>query len=49
MSAATWRTVHEGIVADAFRSEESLSALVVHEQQASQRRCLLNCHSTACG
>ena len=37
-SAVTWRgTVHEHIVADAFRYKKSLSALLVHEQQASQK------------
>ena len=34
--AVTWRTVHEHIVADAFRSKKSSSALLVHEQQARQ-------------
>ena len=48
-SAVTWQTVHEHIVADAFCSKSSTSALLVHEQQASQKRCLLNRHSTACG
>ena len=49
ISAVTWRTVPEHIVADAFRSKKSSSALLVHEQQASQKRCFLNHHSTAYG
>ena len=49
MSAVTWRTIYEHIVADAFRSKTRSSALLVHEQQASQKRCLRNRHSTACG
>ena len=49
-SAVTWRTDHdEHIVADAFRSKKSLSALLVHEQQASQKWCLSSRHLTACG
>ena len=37
ISAATWRRVHEYIVADAFRSNKSSSMLLVHEQQTSQK------------
>ena len=48
ISAVTWRTVHEHIVADAFRSKKILSGLLVNEQQASLK-CLSSCHSTACG
>ena len=48
ISAVTWRTAHEHIVADALHSKKSSSALPVHEQQASQKRCLLNRHSSAC-
>ena len=33
----TWRTVHEDIVADAFRSMKSSSVLLVHEQQVPQK------------
>ena len=36
-SAVTWRTVHEHIVADAFRSKKSSSVLLVHEQHAPQK------------
>ena len=49
ISGVKWRTVHEHIVADVFRSKKNSSALLVHEQQASQQRCLLNRHSPACG
>ena len=49
ISAVKWRTVHEHVVADAFSSKKSLSALLVHEQQASLKGCLSSCHSTACG
>ena len=49
ISAVTWRTVHEHIVADALRSKNSSSALLIHEQQASQKWCLSSRHSTACG
>ena len=34
ISVVTWRIVHEHIVADAFHSKQSSSALLVHEQQA---------------
>ena len=34
ISAVTWRTVHKHLVADAFRSKKSSSALFVHDQQA---------------
>ena len=30
----TWGTLNEHIIADAFCSKKSLSALLVHEQQA---------------
>ena len=46
ISAVSWRTVHEHIVADTFRSKKSSSALFVHEQQASQKRYLSSYHST---
>ena len=36
ISAVTWTTVHEHIVADAFHSNKSSSAVLVHEEQASQ-------------
>ena len=35
ISAVTWRTAHEHIVADAFRSKKISSAVLVNEQQAS--------------
>ena len=37
INPVTWRTVYEHKVADTFCSEKSLSALLVHEQQASQK------------
>ena len=37
ISAVTWRTGHEHLVADAFQSKKSLSALFFHEQQAPQK------------
>ena len=37
VSAATWRMVHEHMVADAFRSNISSSTLLVHEQQTTQK------------
>ena len=37
ISAVAWAAVHEHIVADAFRSMKSSSALHVHEHQASQK------------
>ena len=40
MSAVTWRTVHEHVAADAFCSKKSSSALLAHEQQAPQKKCL---------
>ena len=49
ISAVTWRTVHEHLVANALRSSNSPSALLIHEQQASQKWCLSSHHSTACG
>ena len=36
--SVTWRHVHEHLVADAFRSKKSSLALLVHEQQALQKR-----------
>ena len=33
ISAVTWRTVYEHIVADTFHSKQSSSAVRVHEQQ----------------
>ena len=45
----TWQTVYEHIVADAFRSKKSSSALLVHEKHAPQKWCLSSHHSTACG
>ena len=49
ISAVSWRPAHEHVVADVFHSKKISLALLVHEQQASQKRCLLNRHSTACG
>ena len=49
VSAVTWQTVHEHIVADMFSSKKSSSALLVYEQQASQKGCPSSGHSTACG
>ena len=46
-SAVAWRTVHEYIVADAFRSKKSSSALLVQKQQTSQKCCLSSRNSTA--
>ena len=37
ISAVAWQTVHENIVADAFRSKKSPLALFVHEQEAPQK------------
>ena len=37
ISAETWRTVHEHIWADAFRSKKSSSALLVHKQKNLNR------------
>ena len=34
ISAVTWKTVNENIVADTFRSKKRSSALLVHEQEA---------------
>ena len=48
-SAMTWQKVHQHTVVDAFCSRKSLSALLVHEEHASQKRYLSSCHSTACG
>ena len=45
--AVAWRTVHEYIVADAFRSKKSSSALLVQKQQTSQKCCLSSRNSTA--
>ena len=49
ISAVAWQTIHEDIVVDAFRCKNSSSALLFYKQQASQKRCFLNRHSTACG
>ena len=49
ISTVTWQTVHEHIVAEKFCSNKSSSVLLVHKQQAPQKRCLSSCHSTACG
>ena len=49
ISAVTCRTVLWNIIADAFRSKKSLSALLVHDKEASQMSCLHKCHSTAFG
>ena len=38
ISAMTWRTVDEHIVADTFCSKKSSSMLLVHEQQVSDFR-----------
>ena len=40
ISAVTWRTANEHILADTFCSKKSSSALLVHEQKASQKGCL---------
>ena len=45
----TWQTVHEHIVAAAFCSKKSSSAVPVHEQQAPQKWCVSSCHLVACG
>ena len=37
ISAVTWGTVYEHIVADVFRSKKRSSALLAHEQQTSQK------------
>ena len=37
ISAVTWRTVHDHIVADTVRSKKSSSTLLFHEQQAPQK------------
>ena len=41
ISAVTWQTVHEHIVAHAFRSKKISLALLVRWQQALQETCLL--------
>ena len=41
----TWRTVHEHIVADVFHSKKSSSALLVHEEQASQKYTHTHTHT----
>ena len=48
ISAVKWRTIHQHIVAEAFRSKKSSSALLLHEQQASQKWSLSRRHLTAC-
>ena len=37
ISAVTWQTVHEDIVADAFYSKKISSALLAHKQQSPQK------------
>ena len=49
ISAATWRTVHEHLVTDAFRSKKSSSALFLYAKQTSQKWYLSSHHSTTCG
>ena len=49
ISAVTWLTVHEHIVAVAFCPRKRSSALLVHEQQAPLKWCLSSRHSLACG
>ena len=49
ISAVTWRTVYEHIVADVFCSKKSSSALLVQGQQSSLKGCLSSRHSTTCG
>ena len=49
ISVVTGRTVHEHLQADTFFSKKSLSALLVHEQQASQKLCTSSYHSDAFG
>ena len=44
-----WQAIHEHIVANTFRSKKSSSALLVNEQQASQKWFLSIRHATACG
>ena len=39
ISAVTWWTVHEHIVADVFRPKKRSSALPAHKQQAPQKWC----------
>ena len=47
ITAVTWQTAQEGIVADLFYCKKNTLVLLVHKQQASQA-CLSSCHSTAC-
>ena len=49
ISAVTWLTVHEHIVADTFRSKKSSSAQLVQEQLAPQKCHVSSRHSTVCG
>ena len=37
ITAVTWYSVHEHIVADTFHSKNSSSVLLVHDQQAPQK------------
>ena len=48
ISAVTWETIHEHIVANVFCSKKSSSVLLFQEQQASLKWCLSSRHSTAC-
>ena len=48
ISLVTLRTVYKHIVADAFFSKKNLSALLVYEQQASQKLCFSSHHSNHC-
>ena len=48
ISAATWRNVHENILAGAFHSKKN-SALLSYELQAWQKWCLSSGYLTACG
>ena len=49
ITAVTWWTVHEYIVADACRSKKRESAFFVHERQASLKWCVASRHLSACG
>ena len=55
LSAVVWRAVWKHMVADAFHSKRSSSALLAHEQLTPQKGCFscrhsIACHqSTACG
>ena len=49
ISAVTWQTVYEHIVADVFCCKKSSLALLVQGQQSSLKGCLSSRHSTTCG